>query len=470
MKSCTKCGEHLRDGSKFCSTCGATVTPPVSVHCSNCTAELHVNAKFCAECGTPVSIGDTLLQPTHCLNCNAKLNDKSKFCAECGTLVGEKGIGGIGGRQPTTETKQPVERRDIISWISKWCGAVFSFRVNKDQNSFTQVVREIVSMTNASSEGHKFLTFILMNLIILAQDSNFKQAANSAAKVLPGRFQKALNNPEYLKKLGLDINNGLWAKCFKEWPYRIFSNFTEIPVDVYAQTMREDFYILEISFGRKEKFLADQKVRMDSGLYPKSITAALRPVLAKLEKEYKKTEQDVKKAGGVSLDDEAKAICGQIAPLSVPGVVDEIAKYAGLCAQPCPFQYEPLSEWDQQQIHNMITGEYELIDIYNFLLSRWGELNSQMNTLMNSGLEGNLAVFVLGLLELAHRCTTTMLNFFSRHLRPAQHEDYAYYPPPMISTLQETLMKTNPEWEKALYPRVYSLYFLQYLTAKQKTS
>lgn len=55
MKSCTKCGENLQDGSKFCSSCGATVTLPEPSHCLNCNAELASNAKFCTECGTPVS-------------------------------------------------------------------------------------------------------------------------------------------------------------------------------------------------------------------------------------------------------------------------------------------------------------------------------------------------------------------------------------------------------------------------------
>ena len=163
MKSCTKCGKQLRDGSKFCSSCGATVTPTKAVHCLKCNAELHGNAKFCAECGTP---------------------------------VGEKGIGGIDGRQPATETKQPVERRDFITWISKWSGAVYNFRVNKDQNSFTQVVREFVSMTNASSEGHEFQNYIFLGLLQLATESNLEQAANAAGKVLPDRFQNALKDPK----------------------------------------------------------------------------------------------------------------------------------------------------------------------------------------------------------------------------------------------------------------------------------
>ncbi|TMM10571.1 MAG: SPFH domain-containing protein [Actinobacteria bacterium] len=51
--ACPSCSVQNPPGAKFCSSCGARLTPEV-VHCSNCQAELAPGAKFCTECGTAV--------------------------------------------------------------------------------------------------------------------------------------------------------------------------------------------------------------------------------------------------------------------------------------------------------------------------------------------------------------------------------------------------------------------------------
>ena len=55
--------------------------PPVAtVQCANCQAQVREGAKFCDSCGTPMS--------RVCSNCNAPLGATAKFCAECGTAAG----------------------------------------------------------------------------------------------------------------------------------------------------------------------------------------------------------------------------------------------------------------------------------------------------------------------------------------------------------------------------------------------
>ena len=46
---CTNCQAQLRDGAKFCDSCGT----PTQAKCSNCQMDLRPGAKFCDSCGTP---------------------------------------------------------------------------------------------------------------------------------------------------------------------------------------------------------------------------------------------------------------------------------------------------------------------------------------------------------------------------------------------------------------------------------
>jgi len=48
MVQCGNCEAQVRDGAKFCDSCGS----PMSRACSNCNAAMGATAKFCAECGT----------------------------------------------------------------------------------------------------------------------------------------------------------------------------------------------------------------------------------------------------------------------------------------------------------------------------------------------------------------------------------------------------------------------------------
>jgi membrane protease subunit (stomatin/prohibitin family) len=54
--------------------------PAGTVQCGNCQGQVREGAKFCDSCGNPMS--------RQCANCNAAMGATSKFCAECGTAVG----------------------------------------------------------------------------------------------------------------------------------------------------------------------------------------------------------------------------------------------------------------------------------------------------------------------------------------------------------------------------------------------
>lgn len=48
--SCPSCGAQVRQGAKFCASCGAALM----LTCAKCGAALQPGAKFCASCGAPV--------------------------------------------------------------------------------------------------------------------------------------------------------------------------------------------------------------------------------------------------------------------------------------------------------------------------------------------------------------------------------------------------------------------------------
>lgn len=54
---CSKCGNEVAEGKKFCGHCGnpMTSTEPKGLVCSKCGAPITPGKKFCGKCGTPVS-------------------------------------------------------------------------------------------------------------------------------------------------------------------------------------------------------------------------------------------------------------------------------------------------------------------------------------------------------------------------------------------------------------------------------
>lgn len=61
MANCTKCGASLRDGAKFCGSCGAKIE--ARRFCTECGEELEPGDKFCIQCGTPAEDVSVLKTP-----------------------------------------------------------------------------------------------------------------------------------------------------------------------------------------------------------------------------------------------------------------------------------------------------------------------------------------------------------------------------------------------------------------------
>ncbi len=53
---CSKCNSEIKDGAKFCTSCGAAVeTRKNAAVCPSCSAEVRLDAKFCTTCGKPMA-------------------------------------------------------------------------------------------------------------------------------------------------------------------------------------------------------------------------------------------------------------------------------------------------------------------------------------------------------------------------------------------------------------------------------
>ena len=106
MAQCTKCGNELKPGARFCTKCGTPVSAPVdqmksasqSMTCTKCGSELKPGAKFCTKCGTPVSAPVDQMksssQSMSCPKCGKALKPGARFCTGCGAPVGQGGQAG----------------------------------------------------------------------------------------------------------------------------------------------------------------------------------------------------------------------------------------------------------------------------------------------------------------------------------------------------------------------------------------
>lgn len=77
--NCSKCGQVVKAGMKFCGNCGQPAPQPKN--CPQCKAVVPEGVKFCGACGSKVDL------PVACAACNSPLPPGAKFCGGCGAKV-----------------------------------------------------------------------------------------------------------------------------------------------------------------------------------------------------------------------------------------------------------------------------------------------------------------------------------------------------------------------------------------------
>ena len=145
MAQCTKCGNELKPGARFCTKCGTPVSAPVdqmksaspSMTCTKCGSELKPGAKFCTKCGTPVSAPmdqmKSVTPPMACPKCGKALKPGARFCTGCGTPVAQ------GGQQ----AGQPDQKGWFTDGVRAAANFITGGQLNRDiQNEQQVAVRQ----------------------------------------------------------------------------------------------------------------------------------------------------------------------------------------------------------------------------------------------------------------------------------------------------------------------------------------
>ena len=119
---CKNCGTELKDGVKFCPSCGSKVVIPepqapaaAADKCPGCGNPVNPGQKFCPVCGTkivqpqenpiPAPAEEKKEEPQELVcSCGTKLKSGAKFCPVCGNKVGE-------APKPAEEKPAPVEEK-----------------------------------------------------------------------------------------------------------------------------------------------------------------------------------------------------------------------------------------------------------------------------------------------------------------------------------------------------------------------
>ena len=87
MKYCKNCGKELKEGAKFCPSCGSAVSAQNNAPGFEKTGAGKIQSGLDA---VKTSRQDSL-NPSQafCKNCGAPLKEGAKFCPKCGSLIDE---------------------------------------------------------------------------------------------------------------------------------------------------------------------------------------------------------------------------------------------------------------------------------------------------------------------------------------------------------------------------------------------
>ncbi|MGP0593946.1 zinc ribbon domain-containing protein [Nitrospira sp. T9] len=450
---------------------------PTNPICPECKAAILQSQKFCADCGAQLIFS----VPTHCPN-GHPIKDNEKFCAECGLKISGK-------LSPSTSTgfmdpSAVNERPQLIRFLSQWAAAERKFLVDGDVSSYVKFWHFILQRHRTDGSSIAFLEIIEnYAFATLLKYRENQEIWNGMVALMPDRILSAQKNSEQIKAI---IKPGPIQEMFNDWPYDAFcisSQASENDLkEACLQTLRVGFWVLRVGTAARQQFLDDEKLRLESGLYPEFCMSSMRKLHSNLERALHNLREGYKKEGVVGLDAEAKAICTAfISPLSRREFADGLARAIQMKGYPVSFPYEPLSEWEKKQLGAWVSGEYKLKDVIEFLEGRWesGKQNLSKMTHSNAlggasfrGLEGYNAFFDMSfhVVTMTRNLLSQMrfkMEAFVKSQSHYQHVDYPFWPPSPLKPqlLHNAFEKQDPDLAKALFPKYKSLYDLGYLTA-----
>ena len=194
---CRECGAALREGAKFCPSCGSKVPQPTpspagrARFCRECGSPLREEAKFCPLCGTmiprevraekspfpaspashvPPSGEKSPAPKAHvCRNCGSPLREGSKFCLNCGSPVAIAAEPSAETIKTSTETEKTSAKTEKPSAEPK-PAAKEPKPAAKEPKPAAKEPRPAESAAPAKKKGHKgviiFVALVLAGVFL----------------------------------------------------------------------------------------------------------------------------------------------------------------------------------------------------------------------------------------------------------------------------------------------------------------
>lgn len=446
--------------------------------CLSCETENLEGSKYCRECGNNLR----LIGLKRCLHCNQKLKSNEKFCPECGTNVGagalhqsvsipdSPSIGSMLARKKDLYLADSYKEMNVFA--SQWSGATRALLGEDEEDRYINFVantfERLRSMNVESRLVVEFENHLAHMISKLQSSKRFPKVVEDVGTLLPERLHRILREPS------LDSNfleNGPLFSYFlnHQWPYAAYARTWDVPEiklnEICLQTLREGFYISNIGISTRRRYLEEELIRLESGMYPTLIASDLEGLLSQMWDALKRDKEEYQEG---KTDMEVTTISRYlIAPFAVSEYVDEVNEDDAFEKK---IQYHPLSNTEMVHLRRLISGEHRLSEMINFLEDRYVDINQQIEDLSKLA---EIREDVLRNLEFAHTFVTAMHNMFCRirfirdinkgsRLIRIQEGLLPKRGEVVRANFISTIGKSDPEFLDALFAKTESLFSLQF--------
>jgi hypothetical protein len=435
--------------------------------CQNCKAENSPESTFCYKCGRKLEI-----KRQH--ECGYELSGSEVFCPRCGKKITPSAAAGLMGA--TTDDNATVGQK------SKPASAPVT-DVDWDENTKRRKLIEIVSRQQQILREHPIegtrdpeeLCKSLCNTMGAFADQVEQEVppvlrdglvasllwwplvtlsfVRAKVRTIPNeeihpRFHQLVDEQGNLSPTATDIGKTAlemlsmeaWL-CEELFPTLLepaFKGKTKELQEIYLQTMRERFFLDELTVALKKRFVAEEQIRLDHGYYASEFVVALRELQQKLLVAAEKAERDVAShPPGFEKD----GLLALLAPLSSFATMEDAEKVITMVRTmglECPFKYDPLTP-SQDKSMDLLLAEglrgTHAADILSFLEGLRTAAGQNADTWLlwyqaaRSHYQADQALMTKELemlFELNHVLLTRLCNVLSRRIRSAEHEELPF--------------------------------------------
>jgi hypothetical protein len=399
----------------------------------------------------------------HCQVCEKPAAPGEVRCSNCGfTFTPSKPVAPVwAAAQPKRVAEGLRGRAAHVRALCRWCAALRDFWRTGEVGPFRPVLADIVRDAERGDDTGRKLIFVLTRDILgWTMGDVSDEALQAIASELPQSIRDAWvsdGGAKLLVKATMEVLMSGWSQMEDNWPYREYTRLSETHdeqlVEILSQTMREGYWLSNFSSPTRRAFLEDEKIRLDSGIYPTEAIPQLRRICAKLERTLKRSSEAARRGQ----DAEINELCVLIAPMAVEELVSGLQQRAMMTGSTFTVNYSPLDNGERDLLDQLMAGPHKNKNgtALKFLRTRL----SALNQVLSQPFDDALAMpFVT-----AHWIVTAMANHFSRKVVTSdRHKDFPHIEDWMSGVVQESLAKSDPEMALAFFPEYRSLDAINY--------